>query len=123
MRSRLFSYRYALLGHLAVTATFMILAWRQHFFVDRNAVNLLYWDQWDFYFPLFHDGSLWDIFNYQHGPHRQGIGFILTSLLAQLSGWNSRWDAFGVSFVLTSAAGLGLQLARRCGASGLGLIF
>ena len=122
MRFRLFSYRYNLLGYLAVIAAFIMLAGRQHFFVDQNAVNILYWDQWDFYFPLFHDAGLWDIFNYQHGPHRQGIGFVLTSFLAKLSGWNSRWDAFGVSFVLMGGAGLALQLARRCGAAGLGML-
>ncbi|MFH0785318.1 MAG: hypothetical protein V2B20_25655 [Pseudomonadota bacterium] len=82
----------------------------------------MYWDQWDFYTPLFQDGTLWDIFNRQHGPHRQGIGFILTSIIAQISGWNSRWDAFGVSFVLMGAAGLGFLLVRRCGAHGFGLI-
>ncbi len=101
---------------------FAALAWRQHVFVDRYAVNILFWDQWDFYLPLFQNGSLWDIFDRQHGPHRQGLGLLLTSILAWTSGWNARWDAFGVSFVLMAAAALGLLLARQCGARGPGLI-
>jgi hypothetical protein len=121
-RGRFFTDRSTFFAHLAVTLVFAVLAWRQHFFVDLYAVNVLFWDQWDFYTPLFQNSNLWEVFDRQHGPHRQGIGFILTSILAQISGWNSRWDAFGASFVLMGAAGLGLLLARRCGARGLGLV-
>ncbi len=122
MQHRVFANRNTLLVLTVFTAVFTILALRQHFFVDRYAVNMLYWDQWDFYTPLFQDGTIWDIFDRQHGPHRQGIGFVLTSILAQISGLNSRWDAFGVSFVLMAAAGLGLLLVRKCGVRGYGLI-
>lgn len=122
MQYRVFENRNTLLVLTAFTTVFSILALRQHFFVDRYAVNMLYWDQWDFYAPLFQDGTIWDIFYRQHGPHRQGIGFVLTSILAQIGSWNSRWDAFGVSFVLMAAAGLGLLLVRKCGAHGYGLI-
>ena len=94
-------------------ALFAALAVRQLAFVNRYAVNVLYWDQWDIYFPLFHHGSLWDVFSLQHGPHRQGIGFILTDALAHLSGWNSRWDAFGVCGVTIGATALALLLLRR----------
>ncbi|MBK9990768.1 MAG: hypothetical protein IPP19_08570 [Verrucomicrobia bacterium] len=107
---------------IVVSAVFLLLAWRQHQFVNQHAVNILFWDQWDFYAPLFREGSLWEIFKQQHGPHRQGLGFLLTDLLTHLSGWNSRWDAFGVSFVLIFAGLLGLLLARRCGARGISLV-
>lgn len=92
---------------------FAALVVRQLAFVNRYAVNMLYWDQWDIYHPLFHHGSLWDVFSLQHGPHRQGFGFLLTDLLAHLSGWNSRWDAFGVCAVTICAALLALLLLRR----------
>lgn len=107
---------------LVVAAVFVALALRQHLFVDSYAVNVMFWDQWDFYQPLFLGGDLWDLFFRQHGPHRQGVGFLLTAPLAEMSGWNSRWDAFGVSAVLIVAALLALFLARRCGAGGLMLI-
>ena len=107
---------------VVVAAVFCVLALRQHLFVDRYAINVMFWDQWDFYQPLFQRGDLWDLFFRQHGPHRQGLGFLLTAVLAEISGWNSRWDAFGVSMVLIVAALLALLLARRCGAGGLMLI-
>ena len=122
MQHRLFAVRNRYFVTLTVAVVVVVLAWRQHAFVDRYAVNVMFWDQWDFYTPLFQNGSLWDIFNYQHGPHRQGIGFILTSILAELSGWNSRWDAFGVSFVIIAAAALGLWLAYNCGVRGFALL-
>ena len=107
---------------IVVAIVFFLLALRQHLFVDSHAVNVMFWDQWDFYQPLFDGGGLWDLFSRQHGPHRQGLGMLLTALLAWLSDWNSRWDAFGVSFVLIAAALAGLALARGCGMRGLGLV-
>jgi len=122
MQHRLFPVRNRFFIALTLGVVFVGLAWRQHALVDRYAVNVMFWDQWDFYTPLFQNGSLWDIFSYQHGPHRQGIGFILTSILAELSGWNSRWDAFGVSFVIIGAAALGVWLAYKCGVRGFALL-
>ncbi len=100
---------------LLPAAGFIALAWRQHSFVARYAVNMMYWDQWDFYTPLFKHGDWWAVVDQQHGPHRQGVGFLVTRLLAQLGHWNSRWDAFGVSFVLMAAALLGVRVAGRGG--------
>jgi hypothetical protein len=90
---------------LAVLADFICLAWRQHQFVDRYAVNVIFWDQWDFYRPFFQGQGWWAPFSYQRGPHRQGAGFLITEILAGLSGWNSRWDGFGVNFLLMKGAG------------------
>lgn len=106
----------------AVLVVFVGLALRQHLFVDRYAVNMMFWDQWDFYRPMFQHEGWWACFTQQQGPHRQGIGFVLTRILAEWSGWNSRWDAFSVSFTLIGAAALGLRLTWQCGARvGLGL--
>lgn len=111
------------LGNGLVILVSMALFWRQHAFVDRYAINLMFWDQWDFYQPLFDGKGWWATFAQQHGPHRQGAGFLITRVLAGLSGWNSRWDAFAVSFCLLGAAGLGFAVARRCGLrSGISLL-
>ena len=101
----------------SIALVFTLLALRQHMFVNRYAVNMMFWDQWDFYQPLFKHQSLWEGFIRQHGPHRQGLGFLLTELLAYLSHWNSRMDAFGVSFCLTTAVLLAFKVARLCGAN------
>lgn len=94
---------------------FLGLAWRQHHFVDAHAVNVLFWDQWDFYLPLFNDEGAWALFTRQHGPHRQGLGALITAQLARLGDWNTRWDAFAVSFTLIASALLAIRLGVQCG--------
>lgn len=110
------SDRWKFLSWLAVAAVFFAMGWRQQAFVDRYAVNVMYWDQWGIYGPMFEERGWWAGFDYQHGPHRQGAGFLVTRVLAEASDWNSRWDAFGVSWVLIAATAAGLALAWRCGA-------
>ncbi len=102
-------------GGLLAAAVFCGLAWRQHHMVDKYAVNVMYLDQWDFYAPMFKEQNLWKVFDRQEGPTRWGAGMVVTEALAKLSGWNARWDAFGVSFLVMGAAALGLLVARRCG--------
>jgi hypothetical protein len=103
------------LGVMLAAAAFFLLAWRQHRLVDRYAVNVIYWDQWGIYGNLFQNKSWWSGFCYQLGPHRMGVGFIVFRILANLSGWNSRWDAFSVSFTLIFAAAMAWKLALNCG--------
>jgi hypothetical protein len=91
------------------------LAWRELRFVNIHAVNMMYGDQWDIYQPMFLGQGWWETFDLQHGPHRQGIGLVLTRILAGLSGWDSRWDAFATSLIMIGAAALGIRLAFRFG--------
>lgn len=115
--------RAQLLSLAGLAAVFVALAWRMHAFVDANCVNMLFWDQWDFYIPFFEGRSHWDAFCFQQGSHRMGIAFLLTRALASLSDWNVRWDAFAISFTMMAAALLALRLATRCGLKlGLGLV-
>jgi hypothetical protein len=94
---------------------FSALAWRQLQFVNSHAVNMMYGDQWDIYQPMFQGQGWWQTFDLQHGPHRQGVGLLITRGVAQVSGWDSRWDAFAASALMVGAAGLGILLARRFG--------
>jgi hypothetical protein len=96
---------------------FLAMAVRQHRFVDRYSVNVMYGDQWDFYGPFENRETLWQQFDHQHGPHRQGVGCLLTHALADWDHWNSRGDSFGISFVLIAAAACGLGMAYCCGVS------
>ncbi|MDX6767241.1 MAG: hypothetical protein SFU85_10675 [Candidatus Methylacidiphilales bacterium] len=98
---------------------FLVLFLRLYWFVDHHAVNMLFWDQWDFYLPLFKNLSWWDFFLLQHGPHRQGIAFVLMGELIPLFGWNSRVDAWVVFAWMTLAALGGVYLARLCGVGAL----
>ena len=59
------------------------------FFVNRFGVNVLFFDQWDLLEPLFEGKNLWETFLWQHGPHRQGIGGVLTSLVLNATRWDT----------------------------------
>lgn len=82
-------------------------------FVKKYAVDIFYSDQWDFYSPLFYDSSLWELFAWQHGPHRQGVGMLVIALLAETSGWDVRVDAYAVAVLLCLAGGCAYFLKHR----------
>ena len=108
---------------LVVTAiVFVVLAYRQVAFVHRYAVQVLYWDAWDLYEPLFRGQGWWASFDLQHGPHRQGLGGLLMRGTAALTRWDARADAAAVSWTLILATPLGLLLAWRCGLRGWPLV-
>jgi hypothetical protein len=98
---------------LAVLGSSIALAYRFFALIDTYAVNLLFSDQWDTYNPLFREQGLWDLFSYQHGPHRQGLGSIVTKIVAGLTQWNSRADAFTVGALIAVAMLAAFYLKRR----------
>src|ERR1700722_14135726 len=79
----------------------------------RYSVNILFWDQWDFYMPLFQNASFWSIFNWQHGVHREGIGLVLDKLVLYLTGWNSRAEAMFMVGALFAATVVALWLKQK----------
>jgi hypothetical protein len=82
--------------------------------VDRYATNIFFWDQWDFYSAtLFQRHSLWQMFDWQHGPHRQGVGAVLSWIIEPLFRWNSRGEAFVAWVIFVLAALLALYLKKR----------
>ncbi|MFO0688448.1 MAG: hypothetical protein U0900_07060 [Myxococcota bacterium] len=89
------------------------LAFRLYRIIDANAVDLLFYDQIELYEAFLDDPSAWDLFRWQHGPHRQGLPFLGTWLLARLTDWNARADAFSVFAWILVATGLALALRRR----------
>jgi len=64
----------------------------------------MFWDQWDFYKAHFDNYPLVKFFTLQHGPHRQGIGFVLTKYLDEFSGWNTRVISFTIGLIIFSSA-------------------
>ncbi len=86
---------------------------RWFYYINAYSVNLLYWDQWDFYVPLFTNASLWDGFFWQHGPHRQGVGFLVIKLVVELSGWNTRAECFVIGGMFVAAAAFAWLLKLR----------
>lgn len=91
---------------VALTARFFWL-------INRDAVNILFSDQWDLYNSLFDHMGWWAMFARQYGPHRLGLGAWLTAVVALASGWNARAEAFAVGGTITLAMVLALLLKRR----------
>src|SRR5262245_16026508 len=99
-----------------IALAFVAMAVRLAIFVNRYAVNLVYWDQWDFLQGLFDGADAWTLFRWQHGPQRQGIGNLIIAVIYSATGWNGRADAAASAVALIVAAAAGLWLVKRvCG--------
>jgi hypothetical protein len=79
------------------------------------ATDVYVWDQWDFLDPLFRPRSCIELFRWQHGPHRMGLGL---PMMVAVETW-TRWNAVAIGWlnlaVLLLAALLALGLKRRLG--------
>lgn len=80
---------------------------------NKYAINILCWDQWDFYDPFFYHFSFIDTFTYQYGPHRQGLGGLLTWFVDFLSGWNTRYISFTIMWMMIITAIVYYLLQRK----------
>ena len=99
-----------------VAAALTFMAIRLADFVNRYAVNILYWDQWDFLQGLFDGADLWSLFRWQHGPQRQGLGNLIIAVLYSATGWDGRVDAAATAVVMLLSTIAGLWLVKRlCG--------
>jgi|GEM_PF-166466 4-amino-4-deoxy-L-arabinose transferase and related glycosyltransferases of PMT family len=98
----------AILG-LLWAALSLNLAWS----VGRFQPNVLAYDQWDFLEPLFAQGGTWDLFTRQHGPHRQGAAFVITSWILSATDWDARADSLWIAALLSASALLALNLKRK----------
>jgi len=110
------AFPWTLLGLVAVVILTLALADHRVRFAYAHTPDVLFWDQWDLYNPLFNGEAWWKTFTYQHGPHRQGLGGLLNATLARFTGWDVRGDAVLTVLATAGAALAALPLARRCGA-------
>ncbi len=98
---------------IVLSTVFLAAACRLVLAVWRYSVNLIFLDQWDFYTPLFNHASLWRIFTWQHGPHREGIGLVLDKFVLEWTRWNSRAEALFMVGTLFAAAVVALRLKQK----------
>src|SRR5262245_23950679 len=99
---------------IVVFAAFAALSARLLVLISQYAVNVFFMDQWDFNeVTLFQKHSLWEMFRWQNGPHRQGLGSVLSFLIDPLFRWNSRTESFLVGAIVILAAGCALWLKHR----------
>jgi len=99
---------------LFVSTAFIFYAVRMFRLISRYAVNIFFADQWDFNnATLFYKHTPWQIFTWQHGPHRQGLGGLFEKMVDPLFGWNSRTESFVVGGVIVAAAICAFWLKRK----------
>jgi hypothetical protein len=97
-----------------VLGAYILLGARFFGLISQYAVNVLWYDQW--YFDdatLFQHHSLWEMFRWQRGPHRQGLGALLQKLIEPWIHWNGRYEAFFLGALIAGAAVLALLLKVR----------
>jgi hypothetical protein len=78
--------------------------------IARFQPNVMFMDQWDFFYPLLYDGGWWDRFIHQHGPVREGIGFVLSGWILETTHLDVRYDSVWIATVLLAATALALRL-------------
>ncbi len=99
---------------IVVLGAYLFAGARLFLLISRYSVNILAWDQWDFDdATLFQHHSLWEMFCWQNGPHRQGLGALFQRLVDPFMLWNSQREAFAVGAVILVAAALALLLKIR----------
>lgn len=97
-----------------VIAVSIVLAARFFRLISRYAVNIFFYDQWDFNnATLFESHSLLEMFRWQHGPHRQGLGALLARLVEPHFSWSSRSESFLVGGIIVIAVCCALWLKKR----------
>jgi hypothetical protein len=94
-----------------LTALTLALSAQLFINIDRNAVNMLFMDQWDTYQPLFKGYNILRLFIAQEGQLRLGVGGWVCKAVAASTGWNTRAEAFtiGLIIVLTAVAAVFLK--------------
>ena len=92
---------------------FVLLAIRLFHRASTTAVDLLFWDQWDLWQPLFSEAGPAAAFRWQHGPHRQGLGGLVIWATAQATGWNVRAEVFVSCAILVAGAAVFLWFSPR----------
>lgn len=91
----------------------VLLSVRLLFFIKEHSVNLLFSDHWTYLRPMFEGGGAWDRFMYQHGPHRQGLGFLMSGFFLELSNWNVNVDSYFIGLLLCLSNVVFLHCIKR----------
>lgn len=87
--------------------------WGYFIYFKKHTANILFWDQWDFLNPFFLQGSLWEIFSYQHSPHRQGLGNLFWYFTTPFTAWSGDGMLALVLFPLWLSCLLAILLKER----------
>jgi hypothetical protein len=98
---------------LFIGAAFVVSAALLLRMIDLHAVNVLFYDQFDFLQPLMHGAGQWRLFSLQHGPIRLGLGSLFIEAVYRLSRWDTRVEGFATAGIYFVSVGVALLLKRR----------
>ena len=73
----------------------------------------MFWDQWDYFYSLFYGGGWWDRFIHQHGPVREGLGWVVSAWILEATKLDVRYDSIWIATVLLVATVLALRLTWK----------
>jgi hypothetical protein len=111
-----YSIRYFILNQKILLAilivAFLATSIRLFFLIKTYAVNIFFVDEWDIYNPLFNHSGLWQIFDMQYGPHRQGFGGIIIWLISGFTHWSAKGDAYATFGLVLFASIAALALKK-----------
>jgi hypothetical protein len=96
-----------------LSGSILLLVIRWILLIKQYAVNILFSDLCDINNPIFTNLNVWQLFTYQHGPHRQGIGELLIKVLSTFSQWNTIVDSYASLGLIFAALIAALVLKRR----------
>jgi len=104
---------------------FSLLIWiffflRAFFYIDQNTSSVFFNDQWDFYPAGSWESSpnYFKLFFLQFGPHRMGLGHILSVALGHITSFDMRIEAFLGLLIFALNGFLAWLLKKRlCGGS------
>lgn len=92
---------------------FLTCSLRFFYIAYKYSSNILFWDQWDFYNGIFSNKSWLTLFLSQLGPHRMGIGLIITKIIATISKWDTKYESYFISVLIIFATILALTLKKK----------
>lgn len=99
---------------MVVLLVFSGLLFRLLQIVHRYSVNIFFTDHWSIEdSTLFGNHSWLEIFRWQYGLHREGLGGLLLAIFEPLTGWNERATAYLAVGILAGACGGALMVKRR----------
>jgi hypothetical protein len=81
--------------------------------IARFQPNVMFWDQWDFFYELFYGGGWWNRFVHQHGPVREGLGLVISGWILDATNLDVRYDSVWIATVLLAATVLALRLKSK----------
>ncbi|MBI5239206.1 MAG: hypothetical protein HY926_01930 [Elusimicrobia bacterium] len=103
----------ARLALAALAVSFCLFAARFFLYHWAHSVDLLFWDQWDFYEAVFSPHSLWQQFRWQHGPTRMGLWVLVFHLVVAPSRWSTRAEVMAMCAIQALSCLGFLWLKRR----------